>query len=92
MSSAYNNMLILNPPISIPSKSLNFVFQQIYPTGVVQKLFNIDVSALKPFSRYIRHALQNHIEHSTFYFIYGVEDIKTLQNIYTKIERVNIVS
>ncbi len=46
------------------NKSLNFVFQQINPTGVVQKLFNIDVSTLKPFSRYIRHALQNHIEHS----------------------------
>ncbi len=35
-------------------KGESFVLQQINPTGVVQKLFIIDVSALKPFSRYIQ--------------------------------------
>ncbi len=49
----------------LSNKCLKFgFFQQINPTGVVQKLFNINVLALKPFSRYIQHALQNHIEHS----------------------------
>ncbi len=42
----------------------NFVFQQINPTGVVWKLFIIDVSALKSLFRDTYDALQNHIEHS----------------------------